>query len=53
MSKKKAKPDINSQELLMKIRWKNGWGYEVYHYVKPIIDEMLGRESEETNETNN
>ena len=43
---KKAKPDINSEELLSKIRWRNGKGYEVYMYVKPIIDEMLGKESE-------
>lgn len=46
---KKTKPDINSEELLSKIRWRNGNGYEVYMYVKPIIDEMLGKESEEEN----
>ena len=46
LKQKKAKPDINSEELLHKIRWKNGYGYEVYMYVKPIVDEILGKESE-------
>lgn len=41
--KKKAKPDINSDELLYRIRWKDGYGYHAYMYVKPIIDEMLGK----------
>lgn len=45
--KKTAKPDINSDELLSRIRWKDGYGYEAYMYVKPIIDEMLGKESED------
>ena len=44
---KKAKPDINSDELLSKIRWRDGYGLEVYMYVKPIIDEMLGKSEEE------
>lgn len=44
--KKKAKPDINSDELLFKIRWKDGYGYYAYKYVKPIIDEMLGKKDE-------
>ena len=44
---KKSKPDINSDELLSKIRWRDGEGLEAYMYVKPIIDEMLGRSEEE------
>ena len=47
LKQKKAKPDINSAELLSKIRWRDGNGYEVYMYVKPIVDEILGKESEE------
>ena len=44
---KKAKPDINSDELLSKIRWRDGYGLEVYMYVKPIIDKKKKKSEEE------
>ena len=36
---------VNKDELLMAIRWWNGEGYEVYHYVKKVLEHMEKEEN--------